>query len=220
MGALSENMVAFATNGFLKRLLSSQSDDSLLKPILTGSITGAVSAVALCPCDILKVRAQVNMAKGLANQSMSTVITGIWAKQGIAGFYQGFGSQLCRDIPFYGSFFGSYDILCRLLLKLDLPEASVYFIAGGLAGQIGWVASIAPDTVKSRIQTSDNPQPFMKTAKQIMLEGGGIRGLFAGVEVAIIRAFPANAALFVGYEFSRKTVGRLVGLPNNPWDEG
>ena len=26
----------------------------------------------------------------------------------------------------------------------------------------------------------------------------------AGIDVAIIRAFPANAALFVGYELSRK----------------
>jgi hypothetical protein len=71
------------------------------------------------------------------------------------------------------------------------------------AGQIGWVASIAPDVVKSRIQTADVPQSFAVTARSI-LKTQGWRGFFTGIEVALIRAFPANAALFVGYELSRE----------------
>lgn len=51
------------------------------------------------------------------------------------------------------------------------------------------------------------PLSIMNTYRQIVRQYG-IRGLFAGVEVAIIRAFPANAALFVGYEWSRGLMGK------------
>ena len=34
----------------------------------------------------------------------------------------------------------------------------------------------------------------------------GIRGLYNGIEVAVIRAFPANAALFLGYEITKKLI--------------
>lgn len=210
LGSLSENVVAFATNGVLKRVLQSGPEDSFSKPFITGGITGACSAIVLCPCDILKCRAQVNIAKGLAQQSMTTLTQDILKKQGLRGLYTGFNSQLLRDVPFYSTFFGSYDILCHVMKRFTtLPETSIYFIAGGLAGQIGWIASIAPDTIKSRIQTSENPLSISQTTRQIIAERG-VKGLFAGIEVAVIRAFPANAALFVGYELSRKLVSNIL----------
>lgn len=211
VGALSENVVAFATNGLLKRIFQSEPDDSLLKPLLSGAITGALSSIVLCPCDILKCRAQVNIAMGLSQQSMTQLTRDILRTKGIRGLFVGYGPQLIRDVPFYASFFGTYDILCYVMKKYtSLPETSIYFIAGGIAGQVGWAISIAPDTIKSRIQVSDAPLSFMNTAKQIIAENG-VRGLFAGIEVAIIRAFPANAALFVGYEYSRKFVSGVLG---------
>jgi hypothetical protein len=81
-----------------------------------------------------------------------------------------------------------------------------YNILYRVAGQIAWLVSIAPDTIKSRIQTSQLPLSITQTTRYI-IQDHGIRGLFAGVEVAIIRAFPANAALFVGYELARDLLG-------------
>lgn len=75
-----------------------------------------------------------------------------------------------------------------------------------LAGQVAWAISIAPDTVKSTIQTSALPLSIRQTTRNI-IKAQGVRGLFNGMEVAIIRAFPANAALFVGYELSRQLMG-------------
>lgn len=206
VGALSENVVAFATNGMLKRMFQSHSEDSLVKPLVSGAITGALSSLVLCPCDIIKCRAQVNIAMGMGKQSLTDITKDIIKKNGLRGLYSGFGPQLLRDVPFYAAFFGTYDILCALFKKYtSLSDTAVYFVSGGIAGQVGWAVSIAPDTIKSRIQVSDSPLSFMNTARQIIAENG-TRGLFAGVEVAIIRAFPANAALFVGYEWSRKLV--------------
>jgi hypothetical protein len=72
-----------------------------------------------------------------------------------------------------------------------------------LAGQIAWIASIAPDSIKSVIQTSTNPKTIRATAREIY-KTKGMRGFFAGLGVAVARAFPANAALFVGYEYTKK----------------
>ncbi len=66
--------------------------------------------------------------------------------------------------------------------------------------------SIGPDTVKSRIQTSVAPLGIVETAREIY-RNRGFSGFFAGIDVAIVRAFPANAALFVGYELARELMG-------------
>ena len=67
----------------------------------------------------------------------------------------------------------SYPILLHFQLHICIHR---------LAGQIGWIVSIAPDVVKSTIQTSEAPMGILETTKQIVASRG-IRGLFAGVEV-------------------------------------
>ena len=80
-------------------------------------------------------------------------------------------------------------------------------IIGGIAGQIAWAISIPVDAVKSIIQTSTNTSPpLISTVVRDIYSTRGIRGFYNGIEVAIVRAFPANAALFVGYEFTRKLI--------------
>ena len=76
------------------------------------------------------------------------------------------------------------------------------------AGQFGWIVSIAPDTVKSVIQTSEAPQSITQTATSIY-KAKGVGGFFVGSGIAMLRAFPANAALFLGYEYSKKLLSRF-----------
>lgn len=216
IGALSENVVAFGTNGIIKRIIGDfdKADENGKKqltwtPIIAGSLTGALTSFVLCPCDILKCRSQVHIAKGLATQSLLSMTKEIIHSRGWRGLYTGLSWQLMRDVPFYGTFFGSYEILCQLFKNhTDWSEPAIYFISGGLAGQIGWIASIAPDTVKSRIQTCHLVISGTTIAKDIYATRG-LRGFFLGLEVAVLRAFPANAALFLGYEYSRKVVSSI-----------
>lgn len=81
-----------------------------------------------------------------------------------------------------------------------------FFFFIRIAGQIAWITSIAPDSIKSVIQTSDKPLTIRETARTIYASRG-IRGFFSGLGVAVLRAFPANAALFVGYEYTKKLLG-------------
>lgn len=217
LGAVTENAVAFCTNNLIKQYIqgrdvNEKKEISYIEPFISGALTGAVTSFSLCPFDVLKCRSQVMLAQGgskaagnLAGGVMRTVFNDIITKQGVSGLYRGMKSQIVRDIPFYSSFFGSYEVFCALLQKnTDLPPESCFFLAGGFAGQVGWAVSIGPDTVKSNIQcSSEGSTSVIKTAQRIY-GAKGLRGFFVGLEVAIIRAFPANAALFLGYESSRE----------------
>lgn len=133
MGAISENVVAFAVNGLLRRVFHTEEEDkSVLEPFLCGGVTGIFSAVALCPCDVVKCRTQVNIAKGIHQEGSISLVRSILRTRGPSGLYVGLGAQITRDIPFYATFFGSYELLCRYMKKhTDLPETSIYFISGG-----------------------------------------------------------------------------------------
>jgi hypothetical protein len=216
-GALMENACAFSVNNVLKRTLGDRDSVSLkdkpfYEPFLTGGFTGFCVAFVLCPCDLTKCRAQVidqNGGKG----TIKEVLKELWTKRGFRGLYTGMPIQIIRDILFYGTFFGSYDVLCEVLKEhTNMSEAMVYFTAGGFAGQIGWASSIIPDTIKSTIQTTQDLKhipSIQQTYKKIMQERG-LRGLMIGMDVAIVRAFPANAALFMGYEYTKKFLDKIA----------
>lgn len=60
------------------------------------------------------------------------------------------------------------------------------------------------DVVKSRIQGDDLTRPRYKGMVHCFSEiwkKEGYRSFFLGTTLVTIRAFPANAATFVGYEF-------------------
>lgn len=211
-GQLLENGVAFAINGFLKRLFpeeqtslerQEQADKSFVKLFILGGVTGFCTSFVLCPCDTVKCRAQANILAGKASD-VSAIIRGIVHNHGTMGLWRGMPVQVMRDVPFYASFFGSYDILCYALRRMtSWSDHTIFFISGGLAGQIGWMCSIVPDTIKSRIQVSDDSSLTVRGVFRDIIRTRGVRGLLTGVQVAIIRAFPANAALFLGYEKTR-----------------
>jgi hypothetical protein len=137
VGAIAENAVAFSTNGYLKRLLNFpvSNDDGgihIAGPVITGGITGFCTAFVLAPCDIVKCRIQVDIARGVEAQTVSQVMAKVYKNNGLRGFYAGFGVQLLREIPFFASFFGSYEVLCQTLKRhTQLPDATVYFVSGG-----------------------------------------------------------------------------------------
>lgn len=130
VGALSENSIAFALNGVLKKYISDV-NSSFSGIVLAGGTTGIFSALALCPSDVLKCRSQVNHAGG-REAGILHIAKDVLASHGLRGFYRGIGSQILRDIPFYAGFFGAYEFFCSFLKKnTSLKEEFTYFIAGG-----------------------------------------------------------------------------------------
>ena len=144
------------------------------------------------------------------------VVRQVLREEGVTGLWRGLGALWARDIPFNCVFFGSYEAYCAGLCTLtgasgkdDLGPAHI-FLAGGLAGMTGWGAVIPADTIKSRLQ-SQPPQPgaptpsVLQIGRQIVREEGQ-RALWRGWTPAVLRAFPANAALFTGVELTSRAL--------------
>jgi len=81
--------------------------------------------------------------------------------------------------------------------------------AGGLAGIANWAVAIPADVIKTRLQTA--PEGTYKGTMDCLLQllrNEGPRALFKGLGPAMVRAFPANAACFLGVEVARKALDK------------
>uniref|UniRef100_A0A1B0D011 Congested-like trachea protein n=2 Tax=Phlebotomus papatasi TaxID=29031 RepID=A0A1B0D011_PHLPP len=74
--------------------------------------------------------------------------------------------------------------------------------AGGMAGIANWAIGMPADVLKSRLQTA--PEGTYKNGirdvfAELMKREGPL-ALYKGVTPVMLRAFPANAACFIGFE--------------------
>jgi ornithine carrier protein len=60
------------------------------------------------------------------------------------------------------------------------------------------------DMVKSIMQTSENQHlSATQVTRDIYNSPGGLKTFYRGIGITVLRAFPSNAALFLGYEVSK-----------------
>jgi len=143
--------------------------------------------------------------------------TKIYKSGGVTSLYKGTMITLLRDVPGSIAWFGTYEIVKRNLVSLqgiDDPSRLsplAVMTAGGFAGIMCWVTAIAPDTLKSRYQTApDGKYPGgMIDVYRTLVKEEGHSALFTGIRPALIRAFPANAACFLGMEVAKKLLAYL-----------
>jgi len=141
----------------------------------------------------------------------------IYQKNGLKGLYRGMTSTIYREIPGYGGQFWMYEALKRGLTREgeavhDLGAVPL-IIAGGTAGIFGWCCSYPFDYIKSQIQAEPYDKRTTWRKHPLLLDGGfwdcarqtvargGFKALWKGFGPCAARAFPANAAGFLAYEF-------------------
>jgi len=226
---LLENTIAFGVNEQLKRHLMKQqvkngrrkdAELPLEQVAFCGAAGGLVHCAFSCPTEVVKCKLQVTGSpfRGPIHCMQSTVQT-----HGVAGLYKGFLPFVLREIPFYLCFFTTYEIICGKFQhrgaaqgapprKREHLSALEIICAGGLAGMIGWSGVQPFDTAMVRMQTGKGAGgecgSFLQTCGAIY-RAGGWRGFFPGWIPAMLRAFPANAALFVGFEGSRRVLNTM-----------
>ena len=122
-----------------------------------------------------------------------------------------------REVPCYAAQFFAYESLKRALTPVGKTDADLgpirLIMAGGLAGIAGWCFSYPQDFIKSQIQSEPYDQRTVYTRNRYLLDGGffscwrqtvqkeGFIALWRGFGTCAARAFPANAAGFLAYEF-------------------
>jgi solute carrier family 25 (mitochondrial carnitine/acylcarnitine transporter), member 20/29 len=79
-----------------------------------------------------------------------------------------------------------------------------------MAGVAMWTIAIPPDVIKSRLQSA--PAGTYSGAGDVLkqiLKKEGPSALFKGLGPAMLRAFPANAATFLGVELATSAMNKL-----------
>lgn len=217
LGMVAENTMVFGLYEEIKRKYYYETDNgcdcflnrdtpNFSRSLCLGSFTGICSAFVLNPSEVIK--AKIQTTEGFECASSIEIIKRMIGKHGIKSLFCGLDSQIIRDGVFYAAFFGMYEMNCHLLSKYfpSIPKDLNYFLSGGLSGTISWILAMPFDVPKTNIQArwcTSVVGSYLPEILRIKQERG-FTGFYKGLTPALIRAFPANAALFLGVETGKK----------------
>ena len=166
--------------------------------ILAGIVAGFVTGAVVSPGERLKCLLQVNNSASL----VGTLRT-LWKTGGVRNLYKGTIVTIGREMTGTSTFFLTNWMLRDRVFDAN-PSAAAIAFAGGCVMQ--WTAQIPLDTIKSRMQTQEPLVSigYRTVVRDIYYGVGQGRpsyvNFFNGLTPALLRAFPASAALFLGVE--------------------
>ncbi|CAK7895801.1 mitochondrial ornithine transporter 1 [[Candida] anglica] len=222
LGACLETSILFASynftaNIFTKYLQVPEHELPLWSVCASGGSAGFGASFILTPIELVKCKLQVqNVTPGLhakpSGNIYTTVIKEVIAKEGIPGLWQGLSSTLVREVIGTAIWFGTYEYATSIFKKrnengknndLDLV------LSGALAGIVFNFSTFPADTIKSNIQTQElgpKSSGFFKVGRMLCQRPGGLKNLYNGLGITLLRAAPANAIIFYSYELLKRNI--------------
>nr|CAB3266172.1 mitochondrial carnitine/acylcarnitine carrier protein-like [Phallusia mammillata] len=184
--------------------------------LLAGGFSGILTTVIMAPGERIKCLLQIQQssAEKMYNGPVDCAKK-LYKEGGIRSIYRGTVLTLCRDIPASGMYFATYEGIKNLLTPAgeDPSKLSIgkVLFAGGMAGIFNWVVAIPADVLKSRFQTAPEGKfSGVRDVFQDVMRTDGIRGMYKGIVPVMLRAFPANACCFLGFEAALKFLNYAV----------
>lgn len=186
--------------------------------LAAGMFSGIFTTAIMAPGERIKVLLQIQSGSKAAQKYNGPldVIRQLYRQGGIRSLYKGTAATLLRDVPASGAYFLSYEWIKDLLRKPGESSTQLgvgrTLFAGGMAGIFNWLVAIPPDVLKSRYQSAPEgryPNGIRSVFTELMANEG-IFALYRGVTPVLLRAFPANAACFLGYELALKFLDYVV----------
>ncbi|KAF9988072.1 hypothetical protein BGZ65_012461 [Modicella reniformis] len=199
-----------------------------------GYISGVAGLIIGSPLDVLKVRLQAQGSPGASsNMSSNTNTLGTMVQnEGFRSLFKGIASPIIGLAGLNSILFASYSATMRLLETMAPPPGSAFqplthvFTAGFVAGIACFLVSTPTELVKCRAQViASRLDPSSSAAAQraILSESGswrvakdvisrfGIRGLYQGGWVTILRDAPGYGVYFLAYEWLKRELDVLPG---------
>lgn len=180
-----------------------------------GMLSGLCAAFINAPAERIKCLLQIQRSSSRSQyKGFWDCVRQVYQQGGIRSIYRGILSTLARDIPGSAGYFVSYEWLKKNSAQIfNLQnQSAVTLISGGFAGMCYWLISIPADVVKSRIQTA--PEGKYKSITSDVIKSlytkQGFTAFYKGSLPVLLRAFPANAACFFGYEYTMKFLNILI----------
>lgn len=212
--------LSFFGFGVGKRLQQKSPEESLslLQLFAAGAFSGIFTTSIMAPGERIKCLLQIQQAgAGPAKYSGPVdVVKQLYKEGGMKSIYKGTVATLLRDVPASGMYFMTYDWLQRVLTPEGQDTNKIGLLrtifAGGMAGIANWLVGIPADVLKSRLQTApEGMYPNgVRDVFSTLVKEEGITALYKGCTPVMLRAFPANAACFIGFELCMKFLNWAV----------
>ena len=189
--------------------------DKLKKGLMEELFYGSIAGFAVClighPFDTIKTRMQIN------NETVKNTVLKLIKKDGLKSFYKGLSSPL-YSIPLINSIvFGVYASTKNLLeinqKELKFTENKIILISSMLAGVISSSISGPMELFKTKMQIQTENKYYKSNLDIIkkIKKVSGIRGIFQGTSLTILRDSIAYPSLFLTYEYMLKYFRNQTG---------
>ncbi|XP_062572413.1 solute carrier family 25 member 45-like [Saccostrea cucullata] len=188
---------------------------SYLNIYLAGCAGGAAQLIPVIPTDYVKVVLQSQIPRDAADSGKQKAFKGpldcirhVVRQHGVTGLYKGGVAMAWRDVPSYGLYGLTYEVLSHWMKTSGWSDSRgviADLVAGGCAGTITWASIIPFDVVKSRFQADfigEYSGLIDCAVKSYREEGFGV--FYRGCLITCLRAFPVNAVTFLMYSQSMK----------------
>jgi len=201
-----------------------------VKNLICGSATGLTATLLTYPLDTIRTRMLFTTKYDQDYRTWSTTVRSIYSSCGLKGFFNGMSPALWGMIPYAGISFGTYESLREMVLSY--PEETLYgltlrrttpdgkivsnwymnSLCGVAAGLLSQFVCFPIDTAKRRMQNAKliKSQAALKNSLSILdtwmdlWQRGGVRLIYRGFSLNIIRALPATATSFTVNEHVRE----------------
>jgi solute carrier family 25 aspartate/glutamate transporter 12/13 len=160
---------------------------------MNGLISGYVGAICVYPIDVIKTRMQnINYKNGY--HCFKEIIS----KEGYKSFYKGSFTQLIGIGPEKAVKFVVNDFISSQLYDSPLNK----IIAGSCAGASQVIITNPIEIIKIQYQMNQNNKSLVQTIKSI----GGIKNLYKGATVCLLRDIPFSAIYFPTYSYLKTKI--------------
>ena len=145
------------------------------------------------------------------------LVRDMYKKEGLLSFYKGMSFPM-YSIPIINSIiFGCNEVTKHVLnMKDEHMNNFEMFISGGVAGFLGCSVVTPAELVKCRMQLQyeSKDKAYYKGAFDCAIKtykDNGIRGLYSGNLITILREVPGYSAQFAGYHLAKIAISKITG---------
>jgi solute carrier family 25 protein 38 len=179
--------------------------------LTTGAIARASVGFIMMPITVIKVRYESSL---YSYKSIWQAAKSILEREGMKGFFSGFGATALRDAPYAGFYILFYEQSKRQLSQLQNVVPSVElqtrmtssqaipinFLSGVIAAGLATTITNPFDAIKTRLQLMPRKYGNMFKATRKMIAEDGFPSLFDGLGLRVARKALSSALVWTLYE--------------------
>ena len=205
--------IQFFTFDYFKRAFMAPGENSPLKTLACGALSGVVSSLGCYPLDLVRSHLTVQTSE-IKYRGMLHGITTIAKEQGVRGLYRGILPTMAGIGPYVAINFFVFDTLKRKYLPdpshatFDVINLSLGACAGFTAAMITYPTDVLRRRMQLRgVKLAGLDIPVYRNSVHCIshvVQTEGVRGMYKGLSACLLKVVPSMAIAFMTHERLRR----------------